>query len=260
MERDDEAFENYIADTLAGLPGVQAVALGGSRAMETHQPDSDWDFALYYRGRFDPVDLRGVGWPGEISAIGGWGGGVFNGGAWLEVDGRHIDVHYRDLDEIEHHVAEAENGRFHVEHLAFHLAGIPSYLVVAELGTKRTLRGSLPTPEYPDALREAAPSVWWSLAQLTLGYVREAHAEHGHLAETVGAIGQATCEAAHAVLARRGEWVTNEKRIIERAGLREVDSVLAGLTPDAESLTRAVDSALELLDTLVAAPAKEALR
>lgn len=253
--RDDEDFENYIADTLAALPGVRAVALGGSRAEGTHEPDADWDFALYYRGRFDPADLRAVGWPGEISPIGGWGGGVFNGGAWLEVDGRHIDVHYRDLDEVEHHLAEARAGRFHVEHLAFHLAAIPSYLVVAELGLKRTLRGELPTPEFPEELSTAASEAWWQMAQLTLGYVREAHAERGHLAETVGAIGQATCEAGHAVLARRGEWVTNEKRIVERAGLREVDGVLQGLRPDPESLTQAVDRALELLDSLVAAPA-----
>lgn len=252
--RDDEDFENHIADTLAGLPAVQAVALGGSRATGTHQPDSDWDFALYYRHQFDPADLRAVGWPGEISPIGGWGGGVFNGGAWLEVDGRHIDVHYRDLDDVEHHLAEARQGRFHVEHLAFHLAAIPSYLVAAELGTKRTLRGHLPTPEYPEALSTAASEAWWQMAQLTLGYAREAHAEHGHLAETTGAIGQATCEAAHAVLARRREWVTNEKRIIERAGLRQIDGVLEGLRPDPESLTRAIDSALELLDALVAAP------
>ena len=124
---------------------------------------------------------------------------MFNGGAWLEVDGRHIDVHYRDLNDVEHQLTEAEQGRFHVEHLAFHLAGIPSYLVVAELATKRTLRGQLPTPDYPEALRGSAPEVWWSMAQLTLGYVREAHAERGHLAETVGAIGQATCDRARGV-------------------------------------------------------------
>lgn len=252
MERDDAAFEEYIADTLAGLPGVRAVALGGSRATGTHRGDSDWDFALYYRGEFDPADLRAVGWPGEISPIGGWGGGVFNGGAWLEVDSRHIDVHYRDLDDVEYRLAEARAGRFDGQQLIFHLAGIPTYLVVAELAINRTLRGELPKPEFPAALSESAPQRWWGLAQLTLGYARAAHAERGHLAETVGAIGQATCQAAHAVLAGRGEWITNEKRLIERAGLRDVDRMLSGLTPDPECLTKAVDGTLELLDSRVA--------
>jgi hypothetical protein len=59
-----------------------STALGGSRAEGTSRPDSDWDFSLYYRGQFEPQALRDVGWPGAVSEIGGWGGGVFNGGAW----------------------------------------------------------------------------------------------------------------------------------------------------------------------------------
>ncbi|QUH01729.1 nucleotidyltransferase domain-containing protein [Saccharopolyspora erythraea] len=253
MDLGDDEFRDHIADTLAGLPGVEAVALGGSRASGTHRADSDWDFAIYYRGEFDPQDLRAVGWPGEISPIGGWGGGVFNGGAWLEVDCRQIDVHYRDLDDVEHQLAEARAGRFHVESLMFHLAGIPSYLVAAELAINRTLRGELEKPEYPDALRKAAAPRWWDSAQLTLGYARAAYAEHGHLAETVGAIGQAACQAAHAALADRGEWITNEKKLLERAGLREVDGLVAGVTTEPESLTKAVDDALELFNDVVAA-------
>jgi len=80
-ETDDAKFPGHVAERLSSVPGVTAVALGGSRAAGTQRPDSDWDFSLYYRGRFDPQDLRALGWPGEISRIGGWGGGVFNGGA-----------------------------------------------------------------------------------------------------------------------------------------------------------------------------------
>jgi hypothetical protein len=49
---------------------------------------------------------------------------VFNGGAWLRVQGRPVDVHYRDLDDVEHQVAEAREGRFGIERLMFHLAGV----------------------------------------------------------------------------------------------------------------------------------------
>jgi hypothetical protein len=81
-DRDDDAFCELAADGLAALPGVLAVSLGGSRAAGTARPDSDWDFSVYYRGAgFDPDSLRTLGWPGEIFPIGGWGGGVFNGGA-----------------------------------------------------------------------------------------------------------------------------------------------------------------------------------
>jgi hypothetical protein len=49
------------------------------------------------------------------------------------------------------------------------------------------------------------------------------------------------------VLAGRGEWVTNEKTLVDRAGLRAVDSVLAGLTAEPAALTSAVDQAEALL-------------
>jgi hypothetical protein len=248
----DEAFCDYVADRLAGLPGVRAVALGGSRAAGTSRPDSDWDFAVYYRGAFSPDSLRALGWPGEVFEIGGWGGGVFNGGAWLQVDGRKTDVHYRDLDDVEHQLTEARAGRFGVEKLLFYLAGVPTYLLLAELAVNRVLRGDLARPAYPDALRAAAPPRWWGDAQATLAYGRDAYARRGRLTETAGTIATAACQSAHAVLAADGQWVTNEKALLDRAGLRGLDEVMAGLTPDADRLTKIVDAAEALLTVAIA--------
>jgi predicted nucleotidyltransferase len=249
--RPDDEFCEYVAGRLAGLPGVQAVTLGGSRAAGTHRPDSDWDFAIYYRGPFSPDSLRAIGWPGEASEIGGWGGGVFNGGAWLQVDGRRTDVHYRDLDDVDHQLAEARAGRFGVEKLLFHLAGVPTYILAAELALNTVLRGDLPRPAYPDALRAAAPPRWWGDAQATLAYGRDAYAAHGRLTETAGTVATATCQAAHAMLAATGQWVTNEKALLDGADLRGVDQVLAGLPPDADRLTQAVDRVEALLQATV---------
>jgi len=243
----DEEFCQHVAGRLATLPGVRAVALGGSRAAGIPRPDSDWDFAVYYRGSFDPGSLRALGWPGEISAIGGWGGGVFNGGAWLTAGGRHVDVHYRDLDDVERRLAEAAEGRFAIERLMFHLAGIPTYIVVAELALNRVLHGDLPAPAYPPKLRASAPPRWRGEAQHTLDYARAAHAGRGHLAEVAGAIATAACQAAHAVLAARGQWVTNEKTLLDQAGLRGIDDVLAGLTPGPDRLAAAASAAAALL-------------
>ncbi|WP_433022000.1 nucleotidyltransferase domain-containing protein [Kribbella sp. CA-294648] len=251
---DDSAFLAQVTQRLATLPQVHAVALGGSRAVGTHGPDSDWDFAVYYRGAFSPQDVRKLGWPGEASEIGGWGGGVFNGGAWLQADGRRIDVHYRDLDDVEHQLAEAREGRFHVERLLFHLAGIPSYIVVAELAINQVLHGTLPKPDFPEALRWTALERWWGEARLTLDYARTAHAEQGHLAETAGAIATAGCQAAHAILAARGNWVTNEKALLDRAGLRELDRIVSGLTPSPRALTAVVDEATGVLEAAFPTP------
>ncbi|MEV5436274.1 nucleotidyltransferase domain-containing protein [Streptomyces sp. NPDC052682] len=249
----DQAFLDRTADRLAALPAVRAVTLGGSRAQGTERPDSDWDLAVYYRGAFDPDDLRAVGWEGEVCEIGAWGGGVFNGGAWLTIEGRRVDVHYRDLDVVEHELAEAEQGRFRVEPLMFHMAGIPSYLVVAELAVNKVLRGHLPRPTaYPPALRRTAPGHWHGMAAATLAYARAGHAPKGALTQVAGAIALATTQTAHAVLAARGEWVTNEKGIVARAGLSDMDAVPATLTPDPSVLARAVTHSEALLARAVA--------
>ncbi|MFD7990869.1 nucleotidyltransferase family protein [Streptomyces mexicanus] len=250
--RTDQAFLDGTADRLAALPGVRAVALGGSRAQGTHGPGSDWDLAVYYRGRFDPADLRAVGWEGEVSEIGGWGGGVFNGGAWLTIDGRRVDVHYRDLDAVEHEWAEAEEGRFRVEPLLFHLAGIPSYLVVAELAINQVLRGELPRPAvYPPALRRSAPERWYGMAAATLAYAKAGHAPKGALAQVAGAVALAATQTAHAVLAARGEWTTNDKGLLARAGLTAVDDLLSGLAASPADLLRAVTAAENVLRAAV---------
>ncbi|MCZ9347254.1 nucleotidyltransferase domain-containing protein [Streptomyces sp. TRM76130] len=253
----DQDFLDATADRLAALPAVRAVALGGSRAQGTHRPDSDWDLAVYYRGAFDPAGLRAVGWEGEVSEIGAWGGGVFNGGAWLTIDGRRVDVHYRDLQVVEHEVREAEAGRFRVEPLMFHLAGIPTYLLAAELAVNRVLRGDLPRPAaYPEPLRRTAPGHWWGTAEATLAHAEAGHAPKGSVTQVAGAIALAATQTAHAVLAARGEWVTNEKGMVERAGLGGTDDLLAGLAADPGALTGAVAEARALLGSAVDAAAR----
>lgn len=239
----DEPFLATTADRLAALPGVEAVSLGGSRAQGTHRPDSDWDLAVYYRGskgEFGPQALRDIGWEGEASEFGGWSEGVFNGGAWLRIDGRPVDVHYRDLDVVEHELAEAEQGRFRIEPLMFHLVGIPTYLVLAELAVGRVLVGDLPRPEYPNPLRRSAPPVWRGFASANLAYAEHNHAPRGRAAQCAGLVAQAASQAAHAVLAARGEWVTNDKALLAQAGLEEVDFVVAGMTTDPQDLLAAV--------------------
>jgi hypothetical protein len=97
---------------------------------------------------------------------------------------------------------------------------VPTYLVVAELAGHRVLHGDLPRPEYPDALRAAAPAQWFGRARFSLDYGRGAYAVTGQALAAAGAAARAAAETAHGILAARGEWVVNEKRILARAGLR----------------------------------------
>lgn len=147
-------------------------------------------------------------------------------------------------------VASSE-GRFDIEPLAFHLAGLPSYLVLAELAVKRVLCGELPTPGYPLALRERAPGIWWGRAEPEFDYARKFHAPHGRLAQCAGLVARAPSYAAHAVLAARGQWVTNEKTLLTRAGLRQVDEFIAAARPNPTVMRHVVDRSRTLCSDAV---------
>lgn len=237
----EEQFAAMVAERAARIPGVLAVTLGGSRAQGSHRPGSDWDFGLYYRGRLDPGHVRALGWPGEVSEIGGWGGGVMNGGAWLQVDGHRVDLHYRDLDEVEHWLAEAEQGRFEIQRLLFYLAGIPTYVVVGELAVAKVLSGALPRPGFPAALRAAATRRWRREAAFTLDYAAAAYASRGDALGCAGLLAQAVLQAAHARVAAAGRWALNEKRLVEEAGLAHLTSRFARVGQRPEELHAAVE-------------------
>ena len=227
-----------LAERLAAIPGVVAVTLGGSRARGEERPDSDWDFGLYYEGKLRAEDVRALGFPGEVVEPGEWGR-LVNGGAWLEVDGVRVDLLYRDLRFVEKWVDEASAGRFEVDRVGGFVAGMATYVLVGELAVGKTLVGELPRPEFPDALREAAPPRWRRDADFSLAVAEQA-AQRGDVASCAGLIIRAAIAEAQARLAATGEWALNEKGILRRAGLGALEPTLAlvGLRPS--ELTRSV--------------------
>jgi hypothetical protein len=173
-----------------------------------------------------------------------------NGGAWLTIDGRSVDIHYRDLDEVEHWCAEASAGRFKKELLLFYVAGIPTYVVMAELATNRVLSGELPRPSYPGLLATNAGRRWHNDALASLGYASAALANRGDVAVALANASRGLIEAAQSVLASQEQWVLNEKGILTRAGLAKdmglllaatcpgaLQAVIAAVTADVQSLT-----------------------
>ena len=229
-----------LADELAELPGVVAVALGGSRATGSHREDSDWDLGLYHRGGVDPAELRALGYQGFVSDPGEWGP-IVDGGAWLTVDGVAVDLLYRDLDRIERWRAEAEAGRFDILAQTGYLAGAPTYLPVGELALGAVVRGDLPRPAFPDALVGTAPPRWEGGARASLMFAG-LHAHGGDPVPCAGMLAHAVLCAAHARLAARREWVLNEKRLVARAGLEAVAPLLAKAGEDARELGATVEA------------------
>jgi len=225
-----------LVDVLAAMPGAVAVVLGGSRALASNDAGSDWDLGLYYRGKIDlaALEARGVVYP-----PGSWGR-LMNGGAWLRCGGEKVDVILRDLDIVDHWTRRAENGEFEVDALLGYGAGIPTYTLSAELASCQVLRGKIPASPFPAKLAAAAPPRWRFCRSFSLDYARM-HARRGNLVGTTGQASKAVMEEAHAILCERGQWVCNEKRLIEAAVLNGLYALFAQVPTETPDLIQWVD-------------------
>jgi predicted nucleotidyltransferase len=218
-----------VATELAALPGAVAVVLGGSRATATHRPDSDWDLGVYYRASrqpLDPADVRRLGHAGYVSELGEWGP-IVNGGAWLTIESTPVDVLFRDLDTVEGWLRDAQQGCFEVLPQNGCIVGAPTYLPVGELAVCQPLVGRVPRPSFPQPLARSGPERWQGRASVALLFA-QSHAQAGDAVCCAGMLANAVLCIAHARLAERREWVLNEKRLVHRAGLDDVQALLAG--------------------------------
>ena len=203
---------------LARIEGVEAVAIGGSRAAGTADAESDWDLGVYYRGNIDLASLVSYG---DVHPPGSWGR-IMNGGAWLSLDGLKVDVLLRDLDVALYWVAEARRGAYEVDALLGYLAGAPTYILMAELARNQTVHGRLPAiGEYPKPLSKAGADRWLLHAEFSLAHA-QMRAERGDITGTVGQSAKAVIETAHALACARQLWVINEKKLVEQSGLQDV--------------------------------------
>jgi predicted RNA-binding protein YlxR (DUF448 family) len=67
-------------------------------------------------------------------------------------------------------------------------------------------------------------------------------AERGDVVGTVAQAAKAVVETAHAVVCGRGEWVLNEKNLVEKAGLREVHAQFTHVPPSPPALVEWVNA------------------
>jgi len=221
---ESDAFLAMLGERLAAIPGVVAVTLGGSRARGTHRPDSDWDFGLYYRDTIDADDVRGLGFPGEVASPGDWAHPM-NGGAWLTVENRPVDLLYRDLSDVERSMREADAGRWELFRVPGFLCGMASYVPAGEVAIGRVLHGDLPSYAFPDLLAERGPTKWRWEAAFAVRHAR-AHARLGDIAACLGKLAQAVVAEGHARLLERKIWALNDKRVVADADLGRVEAVL----------------------------------
>jgi hypothetical protein len=223
-----------LAERLAGVPGVVAVVLGGSRARGTHRPDSDYDLGLYYRGELDVEALRAlaadagepaalVDGPAAVTAPGEWGPWV-DGGAWLTVDGRRVDWIYRDLDRVQRIWADCRGGRYEVGFQAGHPLGFYSHAYAGEVALCRVLAdpsGALTrlraqTAGYPPALRDALVRGLWE-ADFAARIARYG-ATGDDPVYAAGCLFRAAGVLCHALHGHARRWLINEKGMVAATG------------------------------------------
>ena len=172
--------------------------------MGSSDAGSDWDLGLYYRGA---IDLTALAARGDVYPPGSWGR-VMNGGAWLVCGDERVDVILRDLDVVEYWTRRAQEGEFEVDALLGYVAGVPTYILSAELASCLPLRGDVTAVPYPARLVASAPPRWRFSRSFSLEYARM-HARRGNRIGTIGQAAKAVIEEGHSILCERGQWVCN---------------------------------------------------
>jgi predicted nucleotidyltransferase len=225
----DRFFEE-IAARVGSVPGVVAVALGGSRARGDADAESDADFGIYYDPDSPPdiarlsetareLDDRHPAEP--LTAIGGWGPWI-NGGGWLEIEGRRVDWIYRDLERVGTAISNCRAGRIASHYQPGHPHAFHTHMYMGEVhygrelfdpeGTLRALAAS--TTPYPAALQRAIVDSFLWEADFALESARKSVAR-GDRYHSMGSFFRSVACVIQVVFAVNERYFVNEKRSVE---------------------------------------------
>jgi hypothetical protein len=263
---EETAILDRVVAALEGIRGIDAIALGGSRATGAATSDSDFDIGLYYR-RSNPPDTAALRMAAQhlddqhrvdaVTDLGGWGPWI-DGGGWLVVDELHIDFLYRDLDRVEAIRRDVETGRLEVAYQPGHPFGFVSSIYLAEAATCRPLLdpgGSIATLKaaltpYPAALRRATIERFGWEVGFALENASRA-ATRGDVAYVSGCAFRAVTCMAIVLHAANDEWWLNEKGALARTDRlpahprrfrRRAEAAIARLSSDPAELSSTLES------------------
>ncbi len=276
---DDTDVLDRVVATLRDVPGVAALALGGSRARGTHLPSSDFDVGIYYRSDV-PFDLAALADAARalddehrrdlVTAPGGWGPWV-DGGGWLTVGGLAVDLLYRDLRRVRAVAEDCAAGRVEIAYQPGHPHGFVSSTYLGEvacavvlhdpLGALAALRRvALP---YPPALATALRDKFLWEAGFSLAVAAKG-AERGDVAHAMACATRSVFCLLQVLFARNGRYLLNEKGALALADgfalaprdlRRRTEAALALLAPDAAGIRAALSMLQELITETEAGPA-----
>ena len=260
-----------LAKRLAEIPGIEAVVLGGSHARGYAQPGSDIDLGLFYTetAPFSVQSVRELAQelndtPGPVvSDLYGWGPWV-NGGAWLTIGGQRVDFLYRNCEQVERTINDAEGGRYEVHYLQQPPFGFFSATYLGEIAVcvplfdpeARIEKLKSRVEHYPEALRRAVVQDYLFMAEFTLTAFAPKVAARSDTYGTAACLSRAVNEMVLALFALNRKYPLNDKTVLleiaefgrapQDFGLR-VQKALAHLGTSAPELLSAVEAITHLL-------------
>jgi len=132
-------FLAELAGQLSHISGLAAVVLGGSCANGQAHSDSDMDIGLYYyeNSPFAIADIRAIAKyfsvrdTPTVTGFYEWGAWV-NGGVWIDTRHGKVDFLYRNLDQVQKTITQAQHGIYHHDYNQQPTHGFYSVIYLAE--------------------------------------------------------------------------------------------------------------------------------
>lgn len=232
MDIQDDAFVERLAAALDRVPGVDAIVLGGSRARGTTHPDSDYDIGLYFSARrpLDTEQLSAVASEladdaaaASVTSIGEWGPWIV-GGARLTIEGRKVDLLYRNIEAVRRVIEACCAGEITMDYQPGHPHGFCSPIWMGEIahcvplrdpnGTIAALKSM--TSPYPQPLRQALIRrfQWEILFSIENAELAAAREEQSHVAACAY---RALACIAQVLFALNERYLINEKGALQEA-------------------------------------------
>jgi hypothetical protein len=218
-----------LVELLAAVSGVRAVVLGGSYARGRERPDSDLDIGIYYENSrpFQIEEIRAIaaglsvqGTP-LVTNFYEWGPWV-NGGAWVHTQIGKIDFLYRNIDQVQKTIEDAQAGTIEIDFNQQPPYGFFSVIYLAEThqcvalhdphGVIAAMKERVQT--YPPRLKEklVADDLW--LVEFTLLHARD-FAGRGDVYNTAGCLTRAAAYLTQVLFAINETYFISDKSALE---------------------------------------------
>jgi hypothetical protein len=221
-----------VVSALAEVESIAAIVLGGSRARGTAHATSDYDIGLHFASA-RPLDTDRlllavktfVDDPdgATLTPVGAWGPWIV-GGAWLSVEGRKVDLLYRNVEAVDDVIDACCAGEISMHYQAGHPHGFCSAIWMGEIALCEVLHDpdkivaalKAKTVPYPAKLRDALIRcfAWEILFAIENGELAVSRDEQTHVA---GCTYRALAGAAQVLFALNDRYLITEKGALAEA-------------------------------------------